>query len=226
MAATPISTFASHQLNLLSAELAAETAATALLTSTHSPTSLARYGLAVTNLVVDSQRTGLGGKTVLELGRDSAVATVGGKDKGRSGDGRGKHSKSETAGEANNAGGLGQHDVRVGDVVGIGQQPKGSEKKKTKSELEQDRVEAVVVKVRQDTIEVAVDREDDAEKLGGRMKLWMWVSCLCFVCCLIARPELIFVFLYIALNLQMKSLIRGTPDVAYGKARAHAYLIK
>ncbi|KAI9664894.1 MAG: hypothetical protein M1821_006342 [Bathelium mastoideum] len=161
MAPIAIPTFASHQLDLLSAELAAETAATALLTTTHSPTALARAGLAIANLVVDSQRTGLGGKTVLELGRDSAVA-AGGKDKARNSEGRGK-----------DAAGLGEHDIRVGDVVGIGQQPKGSEKKKVKSELEQSRVEGVVVRVRQDAIEVAVEREDDAEKLGGGVKLWI-----------------------------------------------------
>ncbi|KAF2239287.1 DNA helicase [Viridothelium virens] len=166
MAPVAIPTFASHQLNLLSAELAAETSATALLTSTHSPSALSRAGLAITNLVIDSQRTGLGGKTVVQLGRDSAVG-VSGKDKG------GKSSKSDAARDASDAAGLGEHGIRVGDVVGIGQQPKGAEKKKAKSELEKSRVEGVVVKVRQDAIEVAVEKEDDAEGLLGGSKLWI-----------------------------------------------------
>ena len=210
MAPIPIATFASHQLHLLSAELAAETSATALLTSTHSPSTLARAGLAITNLVIDSQRTGLGGKTVLELGRDSAVAVSSGSGKDRA---RGKASRpgvaEEDAGDRGGPSGLGEHGIRVGDVVGIGQQPKGSEKKKVKSELEESRVEGVVVKVRQDAIEVAVEKEEDAEGLVGGSKLWMWVSCLCLVPWSLTRRKLMIAFMYIVSNLRMKLLIRG-----------------
>ncbi|CAD6574031.1 MAG: hypothetical protein ASARMPREDX12_006360 [Alectoria sarmentosa] len=102
------SAFATSQLSLLSAELAAETASTATLLSSHSPKNLATAGLAITNLVVSSQRTGLGGKTVLELEQDGAIG----------GDG------------------LGEHGIRVGDVVRVGEQPKGGERKKEKVAIE------------------------------------------------------------------------------------------
>jgi DNA polymerase alpha-associated DNA helicase A len=59
-----VPTFASAQLSLLAAELAAEIAETSSLISLHAPTSLQRAGLALTNLVISAQRTGLGGKTV------------------------------------------------------------------------------------------------------------------------------------------------------------------
>ena len=214
MAPIAVPAFASHQLNLLSAEHAAETSATALLTSTHSPSALARAGLAITNLVIDSQRTGLGGKTVLELGQDSAIA-AGGKGKARSGESRGKDSKSDSTGDDSRLGGSGEHGIRVGDVVGIGQQPKGSEKKKAKSELENSRVEGVVVKVRQNAVEVAVEKEDEAEGLGGGSKLWMWVLVLRLRRLSIARLRLIIDCMYIVSNSRMKSLIRGTPEACH-----------
>lgn len=143
--AIDIPAFASTQLSLLSDELAAETASTSLLLSTTSPTALSRAGFAIVNLVVASQRTGLGGKTILELEQDHAIR---------------------------NNGELGEHDIRVGDIVRVGEQPKGNERKKEKAGMEGRGVEGVVVRVGQKSLQVALGKEEeDLEGLGGR--LWV-----------------------------------------------------
>lgn len=139
-----IVSFATNQLSLLASELAAETSQNALLLSTHSPRTLARAGLAITNLTLASQRTGLGGKTVLELEQDSAVG----------------------------AEELDEHGIRVGDIVRVGQQPKGGEKKAEKKSIEDKGLEGVVVRVGQKVVQVALDKDgDEGEGLGGR--LWV-----------------------------------------------------
>ncbi|KAL2161520.1 hypothetical protein VTH06DRAFT_8082 [Thermothelomyces fergusii] len=66
-AGVDIPTFARTQLSLLAAELEAEIAESATLVSLHSPAALQRAGVALANLTVAAQRTGLGGRTVLEL---------------------------------------------------------------------------------------------------------------------------------------------------------------
>lgn len=147
---TDIPSFAATQLSLLDAELEAERAETALLTSAHPPQTLARAGLAIVNLTIASQRTGLGGKTVLDLEQDSAV-------KGASGE-------------------LPQHGIRVGDIVGLAEQPAGSARKKDKSDKKERGVEGVVLKVSRSSVSVALDKED-VEIPGGR--LWLWVPCCC-----------------------------------------------
>ncbi|KAL8889900.1 MAG: hypothetical protein Q9215_002882 [Flavoplaca cf. flavocitrina] len=137
-----IVSFATNQLSLLASELAAETSQNALLLSTHSPRTLARAGLAITNLTLASQRTGLGGKTVLELEQDTAVG----------------------------AEELDEHGIRVGDIVRVGQQPKGGEKKAEKKNIEDKGLEGVVVRVGQKVVQVALDKDgDEGEGLGGRM---------------------------------------------------------
>ncbi|KAI4238022.1 MAG: hypothetical protein L6R40_005833 [Gallowayella cf. fulva] len=139
-----IPSFATSQLSLLATELAAETSQNALLLSTHSPRTLSRAGLAITNLTLSSQRTGLGGKTVLELEQDSAV---GGEE-------------------------LGEHGIRVGDIVRVGQQPKGAEKRAEKKTIEEKGLEGVVVRVGQRIVQVALDKEgDEGDGLAGR--LWV-----------------------------------------------------
>lgn len=90
-------TFATAQLSLLAAELAADTARTLPLLAAHAPKRLAAAGLALTNLVLAGRRTGLGGRTVLVLEVDGAVGGGGG-------------------------GGVG-----VGDVVRVGAQAGGGE---------------------------------------------------------------------------------------------------
>ena len=151
---TDISAFATAQLSLLAAEQAAEVEETRLLTSTHSPSVLARAGLAIVNLCVNSQRTGMGGKTVLELGLDSAVASAG-RD-------------------------LPQHGLRVGDIVAVAEQPKGSEKKAERTEKEAKGVSGVVVKAMREVMVVALDRDEVDVPTG---KLWLWVSCPCWRIC-------------------------------------------
>ncbi|KAL8789272.1 MAG: hypothetical protein Q9195_006918 [Heterodermia aff. obscurata] len=143
--ALDVPAFASKQLSLLSNELAAETASTSALLSSTSPTALSRAGLAILNLVLVSQRTGLGGKTVLELEQDHAIG---------------------------NAGEIGDHGIRVGDIVKVGEQPKGSERKKDKAVMEGRGVEGVVVRIGQKAVQVALGKEEeDSEGLGGR--LWV-----------------------------------------------------
>lgn len=143
--AMDIQDFATEQLHLLSTELAAETSTSTDLISGNSPTVLKRVGLAILNLSISSQRTGLGGKTVLELEEDSAIRT---------------------------AGAVLEHDLRTGDIVRIGEQPKGSEKKKDKNALEAKGVNGVIVKVSQHGLHVALDKEEqNVEGFGGR--LWV-----------------------------------------------------
>ncbi|MCJ1462610.1 hypothetical protein MMC07_001212 [Pseudocyphellaria aurata] len=143
--AVNILTFASTQLTLLSAELAAETASNSTLLGSTIPSSLSRAGLAILNLVVTSQRTGLGGKTVLELEQDHAIG---------------------------NAGGNGEHGIRVGDIVRVAEQPKGTERKKNKAGIEGSGVEGVIVRVGQKGVHVALGKEE--EEIDGRgERLWV-----------------------------------------------------
>lgn len=132
MAPIDIGSFASKQLALLEEELQAELAETSLLASQSSPAALQRAGLALLNLHVASQRTGLGGKTVFDLELDPAI---GGRE-------------------------LPEHGFRVGDIVGIKEQIGGSAKKKDKNEADQQTVEGVVIKVQTICISVAADKED------------------------------------------------------------------
>ncbi|THZ08201.1 DNA helicase [Aureobasidium pullulans] len=144
MAPIDIPTFADKQLKLLAAELNAELEETALLTATHAPSTLARAGLAVLNLAISAQRTGLGGKSLLELSLDPAI------------------SGTETE--------LPEHGLRVGDIVGVSEQPKGAEKKKERQDMEKKQVQGVVVKLLREIIVVALDK-DEVDIPGG--KLWL-----------------------------------------------------
>ena len=147
MKSQPISipTFATHQLSLLASELAAETASTTTLLTSTSPNSLSRAGLALLNLVVSSHRTGLGGKVVLELEQDSAIG---------------------------NYGEIGEHGIRVGDIVRVGEQPKGNERKKEKAGMEGRGVQGVVVRVGMKGVQVALEREED-ETEGLEARVWV-----------------------------------------------------
>jgi hypothetical protein len=141
-----IADFAATQLSLLDRERLAEVEETQLLLSQTSPRALARAGLAVLNLGLTSQRTGLGGKTVVELELDSAVKTGNGE--------------------------LPEHGIRTGDIVSVSEQPKGSERKSDKLDLKKKGVEGVVLKVANVSISVALDKED-TDVPGGR--LWLCV---------------------------------------------------
>ena len=142
-----IADFAAAQLSLLHRERLAEIEEIQLLLSQTSPTVLAKAGLAVLNLGVASQRTGLGGKTVVELELDSAVKTGNGE--------------------------LPEHGIRTGDIVSVSEQPKGSERKSDKIDLKKKGAEGVVLKVANTSISVALDKED-ADVPGGR--LWLCVT--------------------------------------------------
>ncbi|KAL6715486.1 hypothetical protein ACLMJK_006447 [Lecanora helva] len=136
--------FAKSQLDFLALEQAAETSSTADLLKNLSPTTLARAGLAITNLILSSQRTGLGGKTVVELEQDKAIG---------------------------NEGTIGEHGIRVGDIVRVGDQPKGGERKKEKASMEAKGCDGVVVKVQAKGIQIALGEGAEEEGLGGR--LWV-----------------------------------------------------
>ena len=146
LVATDIPAFASTQLELLNAELQAELESTNALLAHTSPTSLQRAGVAILNLLVTSQRTGLGGKTVLELELDPAIG---------------------------NAGELADHGIRTGDIVSVQVQPKGNERKKELGEMMKMGSDGVVVRVGAQRVSVALDGEGDEGLPGGR--LWMYV---------------------------------------------------
>lgn len=149
---TPINIedFATTQLTLLDAELKAETAEAAALSQSASPKALQRSGLALLNLTVASQRTGLGGKTVVELELDPAVV----------------HDGNDS---------LPEHGLRTGDIVGLSEQIGAAARKAEKADKKEKGVSGVVVKTYRTGIHVALDKEE-AEVPGG--KLWMYViSC-------------------------------------------------
>ncbi|KAK0729130.1 P-loop containing nucleoside triphosphate hydrolase protein [Apiosordaria backusii] len=144
-----IPTFAATQISLLAAELEAEVAETSALVSLHSPSALQRAGWALTNLTVLSQRTGLGGKTVVELGNDPAF--------------RGE-------------GDLPEHGIRSGDIVLLAEQPTGSGKKREVREMERKGVKGVVVRVGKQNLGVAVDEENEGRGEGvpgGDRRVWV-----------------------------------------------------
>ena len=145
MAPVDVPGFAESQLSLLADELAAETASTSLLLASSSPTVLARAGLAIINLSLSSQRTGLGGKTVLELEQDHAFGTDGEIEK---------------------------HNIKVGDIVRVAEQPKGGEKKKDKATMDNKGATGVIVRIGNKTLQVALgDGRGEDEGLSGR--LWV-----------------------------------------------------
>jgi len=135
-----ILTFTNTQLTLLARELDAEVTETSTLLSSSSPAVLQRSGIAVLNLHIASQRTGLGGKTVLELELDPAIG------------------RSE----------LPEHGLRVGDIVGVRNQLGGSAKKTEKTQAEKDGVDGVMVKAGATTLCVALDKEE-ADVPAGKL---------------------------------------------------------
>ncbi|KAL7818121.1 P-loop containing nucleoside triphosphate hydrolase protein [Trichoderma aethiopicum] len=139
-----VPSFAATQLALLDQELQSEIQETSSLISNHSPTGLQRAGLAITNLTVASQRTGLGGKTVLELGPDGATSSTGE---------------------------LPEHGIRTGDIVLVAEQPAGSAKKREVKELERKGARGVVTRVQRAAVSVALDEGRDEVSFSGRV--WM-----------------------------------------------------
>lgn len=144
--AVDIPLFASTQLSLLSSELQSELSETSSLISNTSPTSLQRAGIAITNLVLTSQRTGLGGKTVVELSPDAATASAEGE--------------------------LPEHGIRTGDIVVVAEQPAGSARKREVRELEAKGARGVVVRVTRAAVQVALDGEEEGDALGTK-RMWL-----------------------------------------------------
>ncbi|POS76833.1 hypothetical protein DHEL01_v204781 [Diaporthe helianthi] len=145
--AVDIATFAGTQIALLDAEQKSEIAETSHLISAHSPSALQRAGVAITNLTVSSQRTGLGGKTVIELAADSAVSASDGE--------------------------LPEHGIRTGDIVLVSEQPAGSAKKRAVKDLERKGVKGVVTRVRRADVGVALD--EDKEDVGAALGARVWI---------------------------------------------------
>lgn len=143
--ALDIPAFASTQLALLDAELQSEVQETSGLISNASPSSLQRSGFAITNLVVSSQRTGLGGRTVVELSPDSATSGSDGE--------------------------LPEHGIRTGDIVLVSDQPAGSAKKREIKDLEKKGARGVVVKLKRDAVAVALDEGKEDASITGRVWL-------------------------------------------------------
>ncbi|KAJ1331300.1 DNA polymerase alpha-associated DNA helicase A [Microdochium nivale] len=157
-----IPAFANTQLALLDAELASEVAETGSLVSSASPASLQRAGLAITNLSVASQRTGLGGRAVLELAADGATAAAGSE------------------------GELPQHGIRTGDIVLVAELAAGGARKREIADLEKKGARGVVVKVKKDSVAVAInggggkggkdggdDDDDRTAALAAAGRVWL-----------------------------------------------------
>ena len=62
--------------------------------------------------------------------------------------------------------------MRVGDIVALSEQPKGSERKKEKDGMKKSGVDGVVTKVRREFVAVALDKEEVEAPGGGR--LWLY----------------------------------------------------
>lgn len=153
---TSIPEFAAAQLSLLATELAAEEASTtaALAQFSHAPARLQRSGLALTNLIPGSRRTGLGGRTVVEFVADPATSS----------------GESEPV--------LPEHGIRVGDIVRVTPLGAGGAKKKAgkkdggDEQGEEVGVRGVVTRVRRGDVAVALDGEDAEEAIGSG-RVWL-----------------------------------------------------
>lgn len=138
--------FANTQLHLLTAEHATEISEQTTLITSLPPSSLQRHGLALLNLTLSTQRTGLGGRTLLELEPDASLSS-----------------------DAK----LPAHGLRTGDIVRVAEQPSGAAKKREKAELEGKGVEGVVHRVLEGRLVVAVGDDAGVDGLvtGGK-RLW------------------------------------------------------
>lgn len=139
-----IPAFASTQLALLDQELQSEILETSSLIANHSPTGLQRAGLALTNLVVSAQRTGFGGRSVVELGPDAATSRSDNDE-------------------------LPEHGLRTGDIVLVAEQPAGSAKKREVKELERKGARGVVTRVQRTYVGVALDEGKEEVAFSGRV---------------------------------------------------------
>ena len=106
----------------------------------------------------------MGGKLVLELGLDSAVA---GKVKGGGGKGGG-----DAGGNGNGNGELPENGIRVGDIVRVAEQPGGGARKREVREIEGKGVKGVVTRVGGRGVSVAVENGEE-EKVDWGKRVWV-----------------------------------------------------
>lgn len=131
----------------------------------YSVKKLANLGLAIINLLVDNSRTGLGGKTLIELGLDAALLQK---------DGRGELPSLQVG------------TIRVGDIVrldkmsNVGKIEKKTFKTQTSDQVSSsvEYVDGVVIKIHSNTITVSVDEEDSTMDLynntnDGGIRMWI-----------------------------------------------------
>ena len=137
-----IPTFATTQLTLLANELATEVTATSSHIASHAPATLQRAGLALTNLVLASQRTTLGGKLLIDLSPDPATTP---------------------------SAQLPTHGLRVGDIVLVAPQPAGSARKHEIRDLEAQGARGVVQRVWREKVAVVLDGKDGVTDGWGRV---------------------------------------------------------
>lgn len=156
-----VQAFTTTQLSLLETELNSELSETSSLIANTAPSALQRAGVALINLCVVSQRTGFGGKTVLELGIDGAISGSSSSSKGKGADGDANH--------------LPEHGIRVGDIVSVAEQPAGSAKKREIKEMEKMGARGVITKVWRETVSVALDGDGDEvdDGIAGGKRLWV-----------------------------------------------------
>ncbi|QGA12510.1 hypothetical protein EYB26_000154 [Talaromyces marneffei] len=168
----PISLFADAQRKLLQKEHEAEKLSSALATSstnTVSPSTrrtLQATGYALTGIVLEQCRTGMGGRIVGEFGADAAYATESAEDS----DGRAR---------------FGAHGIRVGDVVRVLEISSGRKSGKEGKEAggnKSNGAEGVVIKASEKALSVAFGQtggganakaeEESVDDLWGK-KLWL-----------------------------------------------------
>lgn len=124
-------------INAINIEQKADLLATDEYLAKYASKKLAQFGLAVVNLIISNLRTGLGGKTLIELSLDSAVSNLDDD--------------------------INPGSIRVGDIVKLSKM----DNKKTPSDEKENLmdVEAVVTKVSSKFIAVAVDEDSSDEKI-------------------------------------------------------------
>lgn len=146
-----ITAFAVSQLALIAREKNADVLQQASLTNQLPPVALVRHGLALTNLVPAGQRTGFGGRTLLDLEPDGAIVS----------DGK-----------------LPPHGVRQGDIVRVEVQPAGSATRKEKADIKDAGVDGVVQRVFDNKVSVAINPAADDSAAVDRIltsgkRLWI-----------------------------------------------------
>ncbi|CAZ86274.1 unnamed protein product [Tuber melanosporum] len=142
-----IPAFAEKQIELLQAERDADITLQTALLATLPPIALLRHGFALTNLLPISQRTGFGGRTIIDLEPDPAIFRTGL---------------------------LPPHGIRQGDIVRVEAQPGGSASKKEKTDVKAVGVEGVVHRVFEGRLAVAVEAAgDEVDRVWTGKRLWV-----------------------------------------------------